>query len=212
MPPTSSNLPPPQVPATPQPHEYEFIVNPGAPSKRFSFPFGGGTLGRLALVLGGLLVLIIIVVVVKGLLAPKTSYAPFITIAQDQQELIHLSTNATQQQGLSTTSQNFAITAQLSLTSAESQLLTYLKNNGQKVSTKVLGQKVSASLDSQLTTAAGDSTYDATFQQIMQSQLTVYSQAMKQAYNGAGPRGKALLNADYNGAQLLLKQLGSPAS
>jgi hypothetical protein len=75
-----------------------------------------------------------------------------------------------------------------------------------------LGLKVSASLDSLLTTAAANSTYDQTFQQAMQSQLAGYGQALKQAYTGAGPEGRLLLNDDYQQVQLLAKQLASPTS
>jgi hypothetical protein len=203
----------PQQAPLPQQHDYEFIVNPGARPKRtpLSLP-GGSLLKRVLVACGALFGLIVLIIIIKGLLGGGTDFTSFITVAQDQQELIHLSTNATQQQGLDTTSQNFAITAQLSLTSAQAQLLTYLKGNHQAVSAKVLNAKVSASLDSQLTTAASNSTYDSTFQQIMQNQLASYQQALSGAYKTAGPVGKKLLSSDYNDAQLLLKQINSPAS
>jgi hypothetical protein len=200
-------------PGPPQPPDYGFITNPPAASKRSLLKLPGGSLPkRLLFAIGGLLILVILFSIIKSVIGGSTDFTPFIAVAQDQQELIHLSTNAAQQQSTDTTTQNSAITAQLSLTSAQTQLLAYLKGNHQGVSAKVLNADVSTSLDSQLTTAAGNSTYDQTFQQIMQNQLTSYEQALSHAYNGAGPNGKKLLHNDYVGAQLLAKQLSSPAS
>jgi flagellar basal body-associated protein FliL len=191
-------------------------MEPGQPKARRSLPGGKSLLGRLIIAFGGLLVLIILFSVVKGLLTPKVFSLPsFVSVAQDQQEMIHLATTASQQQanGLSTANKNFAVTAQLSLTSAQSQLLTYVQNNHKKISSKSLNLKVSASTDSQLTASAAGGNYDQTFQQIMQTQLTNYEQALKQAYaQTKGPKGRQLLSNEYNGAQLLLKQLNSPAS
>ena len=197
----------PVQPPAPQ-HDYQFIINPPAAQKgaRFSLP-GGSLARRLVIALGGLLVLIIVFSLVKSLFGSNTNFTPYITVAQDQQAIIHLSSNASLQPGLNITNRNFAITAKLSLTSDESQLITYLKNSHQKVGSKTLNQKISLNLDSQLTAATSNSTYDTTFQQIMQSQLNNYIQALKKAYTGSGNKGKALLSSEYNGAQLLLQQL-----
>jgi hypothetical protein len=132
-------------------------------------------------------------------------------VAQDQHELIHLATNASQQQGITTTDQNFAATAQLSLTSAQSVTVKYLVANGNKISLKVLSLKVSTATDAQLTAAAAATTYDQTFQAIMKAKLTTYVSSLQQTYKQTtGKNGRALLNNDYNQAQLLLTQLNAP--
>ena len=163
-------------------------------------------------VAGGVLVLLIVLIVIKGVLGGGSSLTPFVSIIQQQQELIHLSTNASRQQDLSVTNQNFAATAQLSLGSAQSALITYLKSNKTKVGTKQLNLKISTSTDAQLTTAEAAGTYNQTFQEVMKSQLTSYASNLKQAYKTAGKQGRALLSSDYNQAQLLFNQLNAPDS
>ena len=204
---------PPQQPESPL-HDYEFIVNPSTAPRRslFSLPGQSSTPLRLLTVLGGIFVLVIILVIIKNIIGGGPDLSAFVPVVQDQQELIHLSTNAALQPGLTTADQDFAITAELTLTSSQTQLLTYLKNNHSNVNTKTLGLKVSTSLDAQLTTAATDSTYDSTLQQIMQSQLTGYQQDIKQAYTTAGSNGRRLLNSDFQQAQLLVKQLTVPTN
>jgi len=162
---------------------------------------------------GGLLVLLIIFVIIKGLLGGSNNFTAFVGVAQDQQELIHLVAGTSQQTNITAADQNFAATAQLSLTSSRSALISYLTNNRQKVSTKVIDLKVSSATDSQLADAVSAGTYDQTFQQIMKGQLTTYLSDLKQAYKQtSGKRGHALLNDDYNQAQLLVRQLNSASS
>jgi hypothetical protein len=203
--------------------DYGFIVQPPKPPKRgLSLPgFSGGNplVVRIIVVLGGLLVLLVVFAVIKGLLSGGGNTQALVTVAQDQQEMIHILTNSAGQGGsqqqavLSASNQNFAATAKLSLTSAQTQLITYMKTNGKKVSTKTLGLKISPATDQQLTTAASNSTYDTTFKQVMQTKLTDYETALGAAYKETkGPKGRKLLINEYNGAKLLLTQLNSPAS
>lgn len=199
----------------PQPHEYEFIVNPNKPSRRNLnlMPTGASLPVRVAVIGGGLFALLVIFLIIKGLLSGGGNTQALITVAQDQQQMIHLATNAGQQTGLSITNQNFAVTAQTTLTSAQTQLVTYLKTNGHKVGAKTLSLKVSTNLDQELTTAAGNSTYDSTFRETMQTQLNDYQQALRTAYQQTkGPKGRKLLSDQFKGAQLLKQQLNAPAS
>jgi hypothetical protein len=208
---------PPSAPApTPQPHEYEFITNPGEPSKRGFNPLPGGTSLpiRIAIVGGGLLVLLVLFIVIKGLLSGGGNTEALTTVAQDQQQIIHLLTTADEQEGanLSASNQAFAATAAASLTSAQDQLVTYLADNGHKVGDKTLGLKVSATLDEQLKTAATNSTYNDTFKETMQTQLKDYQQALREAYKQTtGPKGKKLLGDQFKGSELLLQQLNEPS-
>lgn len=170
---------------------------------------------RIAIVVGGLIVMLVLFLIIKGLLSGGGNTQALINVAQDQQEIIHLTTNATSnsQVGLSTTNENFAVTAQASLTSAQQQLVTYLANNGHKVKDKTLNLKINTTLDQDLTTAATNSTYDSTFKQTMQNQLNNYQQALRTAYQQTkGPKGRKLLNDQYNASVLLLQQLNTPAS
>lgn len=198
--------------------QYGFIMEPPPPPRRSLLPTDASMPIRIGIMAGGVLVLLILFLVIKGLLSGGGNSVSFISIAQDQQEMIHIVTNTTtpqanQQAELSATNQNFAITAQLSLTSAQRQTLIYLQNNGKKVKAKTLELKISAMTDQELTAAATNSTYDSTFKQIMQSKLTDYQAALKQAYVQTGdPVGRKLLNDEYKASKLLVTQLDSPSS
>lgn len=161
---------------------------------------------------GGLLVLIIIFVIIKSLFGGSGStLTAFVGIAQDQQELIHLATNASNQTNLTVGNMNFAATAQLSLASSQAAIGKYLATGGHKVNAKTLDLKISTSLDSQLTNAATAATYDQTFEQIVTTKLTAYMHDLSQTYKlTKGSKGRALLNDDYHQAQLLLTQLNAP--
>lgn len=221
MPPSSQppGTTPPALPnnsgpvvSPPQHGAYEFIVNPEKPPRRPSFSLPGSPIVRVVYIAGTFLVLLIVFNIIKGQVG-KSNFTPYVGIAQEQQEMIHLVTNAGQQTNLSAATQNFAATAQLSLTSSRDATAQYLANNHQKINAKVINLKVSTAVDDQLTNAATAGTYDQSFQTIMKSRLTTYVSDLKQTYQQTkGQRGHALLNDDYNQAQLLLIQLNLASS
>ncbi len=194
---------------------------PKPPRRKLALPgFSGNSsvILRAGIALGGLLVLIIIISVARSLFSGGGNTQALTTVAQEQQAMIHILTNGAgtdnqQQATLSDSNKKFASTAKLSLTSAQQQLITYMDTNGKKVSTKALDLKIDPAIDKQLTTAATNSTYDSTFKQVMQTELTNYEKALQAAYQQtSGPKGRKLLTEEYNGAQLLLIQLKAPAS
>jgi hypothetical protein len=188
---------------------YDFIVNPNAGPSRRRVPGSNSVVLRLLLVLGGIFLLFIAFVVGKNLLLVDSTNTPLlISAASQQQELIHLSGKAVLVTTIDSTTKNSALTSQLTLTSQQQQLLVYLKANGHKVAPKQLSTQISLATDQQLTASLAASTYDATFRQIMTTKLTTYKQTLQQAYaKTSGAVGKALLNKDYDSAQLLLQQL-----
>ena len=168
---------------------------------------------RLAVVLGGLLVLIILFIVGKGLLVHGPKFTAVVAAVQQQQEITHVLNNALQTSNLSEQSKNFALTAQLALGTSQSKLLSYLTNVGTKLTPQQLGLKVSSTVDAELTNAATNATYDDTFRQIMRQQLNAYAQDLQQAYKqDTGPKGRALFSSDYDQSQLLLQQITAPQS
>jgi len=199
----------------PEHHDYTFITNPETPPKKLVINIASRSLvARLIIALVGMFVLLIVFVIIKSVLGSGSSNGPaLLSVIQDQQELVHLATNAGQQQGADTTTLNSAYTVQAAVTTAQQQLTTYCSNIGLKFVATEFSQKVSSQVDAELTTAATNGTYDQTYQSVLQSMLATYGQDLKQAYRQTqGPKGRALLTADYNGQQLLLQQLNSPAS
>jgi hypothetical protein len=188
---------------------YDFIMNPeqqlpGQPG----LPGSNSPLMRILIIGGLIVVLIIAFVVIKSMLGGSSNLPKFVAVAQDQQEMIHITSIANQQATLSTENQNFSTTAQLSLSSAQSDLLKYLKANHQKVSVKQLNLKVSRQVDTELQNASAATTYNQTFNEIMQAQLSNYMSQLKAAYQTSeSDKGRALLNDQYTQAQLLQDQL-----
>lgn len=210
--PAAPNIPAQPAVVTPE-QQFDFIMNPDQPVKKSGLLGGGSSLPtRLALGSGGLLVLLIILIVLKNLLGGSANLTPFVAVAQQQQELIHLATAAQQQQDLSVTNQNSAITTQLTIASSQSNLLAYLKQNKTKINAKQLGLKISATTDTQLTTAESAGTYNQTYQTVMQNELSIYMSGLQQAYKTAGKNGRALLTDEFNQAKLLKNQLGPATS
>lgn len=173
---------------------------------------------KIGVVLGGLLLLIIVFSIGRSLLSGSGNTPALTSVAQEQQAMIHILANGAgpqnkQQATLSNNSQNFSATAQVSLASAQSQLIQYMANNHKKINAKTLSLKVSPATDQELATAASNSTYETTFKQVMQARLASYEKALQEAYKQAnGPIGRKLLSDDFNGAELLRKQLAEPSS
>jgi hypothetical protein len=197
--------------AAPGQGQYEFIMNPAKPKRSISLLPGGSLLSRIAIIGGGLVALIILAVILSSVFGNKGSNTqPMIGVAQDQTELVRVATLANSK-AESEIAQRTAISVQLSVTSANQALLTYLQNNGTKTGKKQLSLKRDARTDTQLTSAIDSSNFDPVFLQIMQTQLTAYQRDLKAAYAAnPGPNGKVLLESQYKAAGMLLTQTKQP--
>jgi len=185
-----------------------------SPKQPFKLPglgSGNSIMLRIGVAAAGLIVLLIVFAIIKSLIFKGPDLASYVTIAQDQQELLHLAGDALssqQQSALSEGSQNLSATIQAALASNQTQIITYLATNHQKINAKTLNLKVSTILDTQLTTAQSAGIYDPTFQGIMQAQLKAYMNDLQRTYQASnGKKGRALLSSDYKQASLLLNQL-----
>ena len=203
---------------------YGFITEPAAQKASTSLPFTlkgiGGSQAlpmRLAVMGAGLLLVLILIVAIKGIVVGGFKLEPFVAVLQDQQELIHLTNSSTQSQAsqanLPLNDQNFLATTQLTVSSAQTQLLAYLTHSKQKVTTKELNGKVSAAVQTQLTTAQSNGDYVTVFQSILSNLMNIYQADLRSAYSATtGKNGRAELRYDYNQAQLLNQQLNQGAS
>ena len=196
---------PPQPPVV-QPN-YDFITNPSQPGR--APVLGGGSMRkRILVVAAGLVILLVAFSIIKSILSSGGNEAALLLVAQDQQALIHITTGAGAQPAIAIANKNSATTTKAVLTSQQSQLLSYLKKHKQTVFEVKLGLKISPRVDKQLADALASSTYDTTYHDIIKSQLTDYGLAIKAAYRATtGPNARKLLNAEYDSAVLLQKQL-----
>ncbi len=205
--PTSSPLPMPG-PAPNNQSSYDFFLHPAPTPKpqRFRLNFGSSSfIKKVIILVGGAVGLIIVFAIISSLIGGGSNITPLINVAQDQNELVRVATEATGQATLQTT-QNLGQSVELSLTSAQQQLLKYLKDNGHTISSSQLQATKNSQTDKQLTAAASASDFDGAFTTVMQSQLKAYLNDINSAYSSVGPKGKALLKNQYNGGKLLLSE------
>jgi hypothetical protein len=200
----------PQQPyaAPPNQAQYAFITNPEQQKNRGG---GGSMTKRIMVVVLGLVGLLIVGVVLMNVLKGDDKSLPaLISVLQEQEALIHLTTDIPSQAGVATTTNASAETINLSITSQKSELVTYFKNNNLKVNAKLLGVRISSTQDASLATAVDAGTYDSVYRSIMTTHLKAYEQLLKAAYaKTSGPNGRKLLTNDYNAALLLDQQLTS---
>ncbi|HSX06199.1 MAG TPA: hypothetical protein VLG92_00575 [Candidatus Saccharimonadia bacterium] len=198
--------PPAQNNVVPSGHNpYEFIMNPNAAKKK---PLGGNNafLVRIALLLGGLLVLMIVIVATMSALGPKSSTPGLTAIAERQQEIIRIATNASSQ----TTGQdtaNLITNINASVTSSQQQVIAYLVAHGTKLGTKVLALDKNPQTDTLLSNAANANNYDAAVTQTLTQQLITYEGLLQTTFKQTSSKStKQLLQECYTSASKLLRQ------
>lgn len=191
--------------------DYNFILNPTPPvrsSRGVNLP--NGMLGRIGLILGGLIVLVILIAIISSLLKSPTNNSYYLSVLQDQQELIHISTEAASASDITGSNQNFVSTAGLSISSSSTQLQAYLSARGYKPSAKSLALKKSKAVDNELTNAENIGNFNSTFVSISKSQLNTYLGDLRLAYSkSSGKHIRSLLSSFYSQAKLLQTSISS---
>ncbi len=208
-----------QATAPPSPDQaYSFIMNPEKPPKQFflnTLFTGKSVLARAAIVAGGLIVLLIVFSLLRGLLSSKPDLTSYMSVVQQQQELLHLTSasGGSAQQSLSVGNVNLATTIKASLTTSQAKTIKYMVDNGQKIDAKQLNLKVSAKTDAQLKDAASAGNYNQAYREAIESELNTYANTLKTAYSQSpGPRGKALMKDSYAQLQLFQVQFQESAT
>lgn len=188
---------------------YDFIINPEQKPKPKLFE-GTKLPVKIAIVGGAIIVLLIVFSILRSIIAGPSVGDKFLSVAQDQQQIISIVTAANEQQGLTNVNTNSAITTQLGITTDQSDTLTYMAKNGKKVDGKVLSATLNSNVTAQLEASAAAGTYNETYKTVMSQELNAYMNNMAQLYKQIdGKNGKALLDSNYKSAKLLLQQLES---
>jgi len=204
-------VPPPQIlPNTGHSghNPYEFIVA-GKQTKRSSFLGGGSFFGKIALILGSAIVLIVVIVLISSALSPKGINPKLTDIAEQQQEIVRVA-EAASQQAVGQDTKNFVTNVTFSVSSGQQQILGYLEKHGTKVSAKTLALKQDSQTDTLLTNAATAGNFDSAATQKLASSLQTYISSLKDAYNQTSSADlKQILQSDYASAQVLATQAKS---
>ncbi len=189
------------------PSDYDFILNHNPAPKRSIIPGAGSSLKQriLFVVIGGGVLLILIVLVASLLSgAGKEKGQRLLQIAQAQNELIRVSTLGVTK-ATSSNARALAITTQLSMETAQKDVLSQMQKQGQNTNPTTLAATKDSKTDDALAAAAQNNRYDETFLQIMHTSLTDYQNLLKTAFDESSSKSmQTLLNNEYLGAGLLI--------
>ncbi len=196
-------------PPAPQGNPYDYILNSPQGKRRAFVP--GGKHKKLFSVLFVLFVLLIVVVVIS-LFNSLTSkdYSAYISLAQKQNEVARIAEiGATN--GRSSYTKQYATTIKMTLTSEQSSTVSYLNKNGKKLGDKQLSASRNSDTDKKLTASEQTSTYDDTYNAILNSLVKDYYASVKSATSSpSGLSEKALATTLQNDYKILTSTSTSP--
>ena len=193
---------------------YDFILN-NKPVNKPLIDFNDKksvTLAGLALII----VIIISLIIIKSIFSGPTiiDISSYTKVLQDQQEIIHLTTevdnNTFGNLNLSNSLANATITTNLSIISQQNQTQSYLKLNGYSVSPSLINAGINLALDTKLTADYQNTTFYSDYQNALDANLTTYLNDLSSDYKlSTGKHGRIMLQSDYNSTLLLIKMLNS---
>lgn len=201
-----ANNTPPAPPPAPMPQNnspYDFIMSPQQKSGR---GFNGNFKQRLIIVAGGGLLLLIAAIIFISVIGSsgKSGTDSLISLAQQQNEIVRVAELA-ESKATDSATKNFAVTTQLSVKSAQTQVLAQLGKSGHKLKPDQLALKQNGDTDKQLDNAATAGNFDKTFEELMQKELAKYRTALQSAYtNASSTNERQLLEASFTSASNLL--------
>lgn len=191
-----------------QGNPYEFILNPEQPKKSKKVGMGDSFIRTIIFVVLGVVAFFIIAAIVINALAPKKlSDKDLIGLAQTQAEMIRISNQAASQATRQTT-RNLATTVQYTMSTQQKQVLEILGGMGVEVAQKELALKQDATTDQRFATAKATSTYDQTYTDIIQTQLTGYATTLKSLTEiASSKKDRDRMSDYYQQTQLLISQI-----
>lgn len=191
-----------------KPHDpYDFIFKE-PPKKRGILPSGNSTTQRILIVVGGgLLVIALFAIIFSIIFGGSGGGANLSAIAQEQSELIRISSNMARQTRNETTA-GFVNNVQYSLISDQQATTAYLSKQGTKLNPKFLTQSQNPATDKLLAAAGLAGNYDSVAIENLKNQLIGYQTDLAAAFKKASsPSQKALINKMYIHVTALLKNV-----
>jgi hypothetical protein len=186
---------------------YEFIMNPQKKRRGLGLSGPGGSKNMIIVLCVAVLLLVVVGATLMSALKPKGNAADLIAIAQRQQEIVRIATEATKQVTTANAS-NFVTTTELTVTSSQTSLITYLQSHdGIKLKGKTLDLDASTKTDTLLSDAASANNYDTVVVQVLSSELDSYQALLQQTYKlTTSKSGKALLQQTFTATADLQSQ------
>lgn len=181
--------------------DYDFIMAANHKPKKPILPRGNSKQSRIVIVVVGAVVLVAILAIVAALInrASSAGHDTLVLAAQEQTELIRISTIGVDK-ARDPGTKNLAVTAQLSLKSDQTALLSHVK-----VSPKELAFGKNTKTDIALTTAEQSNKFDEAFTAELKKELATYQKTLKTAYDEASSKKlKTTLSDNYTHANTLI--------
>ncbi len=184
---------------------YDFLTAPLPDSGKGMAP--GDKKRRIIVVaIGGSILLMLIIVIFSLVVGSGPSNkVELLNLAKQQNELIRVAEIGAQK-SREAQAKNLAVITKLSLTTDQQPLINALKAQQLKIGPNDLAGGKNPKTDEALTAAEQANRFDEVFLETMQSQLTIYQKALKQAYNNpaTGKKLKATLDTQYRNASLII--------
>jgi hypothetical protein len=201
---------PPQQPMPAQPGQspYDFFMEDGS-NRRSSYSGGNNQKKWIFLGAVGAFLAIVLVAIFALAFGGSNAPSPLVSIISDQQEIIRIATDGSKN-SKTTKLQNFSITTQLTMTSAQRETTALAAKLGTEVTEKQLAASVNATTTQQLASALAVNTYDTTYATVMTDELNKYEKHLTAAYaQAASDTERKLLKKNAAAAELLRKQLNA---
>lgn len=210
----------PQTPVTPPapsaptaaPNQYDFFMKSGpapAPKSPFLLPKGNSTKSRIAIIAGGIFVLIVVGFILASVIGSSSSAntAKLTELIQEQAEIIRIANvTKTEKSVRDTKTLTLANNVSLSVKTTQVQVITMLPKKSQKLNDKVLGLKKNPKTDAALAYAAQNNSFDQEFKAYMKTELSKYQADLRSLrVSTTKPQNKLILQNAENGVTLLLK-------
>lgn len=188
-----------------QQNQYDFIMS-NAPQKRGP-AFGNSPRARIAIVAGGLILLIIIAMVVMSFFSQgdKVQTQRLIEVAQAQNEIIRVSSLG-KEKARDINTRSLAANARLSVESSQVEVKAALGKRGVKSKSlnKTLAASKNTKTDDALNEASQNNRFDDTFTLVMQKQLEDYRKLLMGAYDSGTATEKKVLKTSFDSAGKLV--------
>lgn len=191
-----------------QQNPYDFITQSNSHPPRSPL-VGNSKRARIAIVVAGAIILIMIAYIIMSLLSgsDKAQNQRLLEITQSQSELIRVSTLANTG-AKSVESKSLAANTRASLQTSQFETKKLLAARGinDKGVTKQLAKGKNPKTDAALKEATDNNRFDETFATLLNKQLTDYQTLLRTAYENGTPTEQQALNKEFGNAALLLEQ------
>lgn len=172
-------------PITPSHNPYDFITQPPG-SRKGRFLGTGNKKQRIIIALVVVLILSLLTALVVVLLSQSGNKlkADYLSLTQQQAELIRISDIGISKANRSE-AKNLAVNTKLSLLSEQPAILGLAKKAGVKTDAKILGLGKDTQTDTALTAAAQTNQFDTVFIKTLQGKLKEYQKTLQTIYDAS---------------------------